>query len=123
MGSFFSKYTTYSITGPGDGNTISLTNGVSSGISSMFNQTIQNAIKQVENIIIANNASIIINIVLILIFIIFLLTVLYVRCQYQQFSLKMNSNDDLQSKKDEFSTFYDKSSSTNIANDAEGYLV
>jgi hypothetical protein len=122
MGSFFSKSIKHSADISGNHNTVWFINGAKFDIS-IFNQTIQNAVEKLEKIIIANNANITINIMVILIIITLPIIFLYLRYYYQQFSPKINVNNPLLSKCNRSSTSYDKSLSKNISIYAGGYLV
>jgi hypothetical protein len=118
MGSFFSKSIKHSADISGNHNTVWFMNGAKFDIS-IFNQTIQNAAEKLEKIIIANNAYIMVILIIITLPIIFL----YLRYYYQQFPPKINVNNPLLSKCDKSSTCYDKYLSKNISSYAGGYLV
>jgi len=123
MGPFFSKSTTYSTDVSGSHVNLWIINGRKFDILSIFNQTIQNAVEKVGNIISANNPVIIINIMLILTIDILLIIFLYLRYRYQQFPPKINFNSNSFTNSLESSTSNDKSLSKNIPSCTTGYLV
>lgn len=123
MGSFFSKSMKYSTDISGSHVNLWIMNGAKFDMSSIFNQTIQNTVEKFENIIIANNPVIIINIMLILTMIILLIIFLYLRYRCQQFPPKINFNSNSFSNSLESSTSNDKSLSKNISSCVERYLV
>ena len=77
MGPIATKSIKHSADIRGDHNTVWFLNEAKFDVSAIFNQTFQNAIERLENIIVANNSSIILNLMLILTFIIIPIVLLH----------------------------------------------
>ena len=83
-GVFWSRFVDYTIYAPGNNNKFLITNGGTLDLLSLFNQTILNVVERFEDVVISSiNRTIIINVMLILIVIIFSILFLCLRqhCQ------------------------------------------
>jgi len=123
MGTFFSKSLQQSPKISGNHNIIWISNGPMFDMSAILNQTIQNTVEKVEKIVIANNATIIINFMLILIIVILPIMFLCLRYRYREFSPKIDFNNSSLNKSDQSSPSKDKPASGNIPSYTAGYIV
>jgi hypothetical protein len=122
MGPLFSKSTEYSAQISGNNNNIWIIDTTKFNITLMLDQTIQSATKRFQNILIANNPGVIINVMLILTIVILLILFLYLKRHYQQPSPKIILSKDtiINSVKCSTSSI---PSSKHIPNRIEVYLI
>jgi len=123
MGIFWTRDVKQTIDLSGNNNEVWMINGAKFDISSVLNHTIENAVERFQNIIIANNPTIIINVMLILTIIILLIIFLYLRCRYQHYPSETNYCIYTLSNSVESSTSNDNTLSKNIPYSIGGYLV
>lgn len=123
MGSFFSTSITHSADISESHVNLWIVSGMKFDMSLILNQTLQNMVEKLENIIIANNQAIITNILLILTIVILPIIFVFLRCHYQQFLPKINCNNDLTSNSVKYPMSHDKFVPKSVLNCVEGYLV
>ena len=121
MGS--STSTTYSPDISGRGNHMWIINGARYNISFILDQNIERTIQRFQNIAIANNPGIIINIMLVSTVIILPILFLYLKHHYQHLSCKINEDSRLHIISAEFSTSNITTLSKNVPSYTGGYLV
>ena len=124
MGSFFSKSISQSGYISGNHNIIWIHNGAVFDISSVLNQTIHDTIKQFEKIVVANNASIMVNFMMALTIVVLLMIFLHLRIRCQESLLKTASTGSSPIIPDQSLTPRDRSSSSkDSARHITGYVV
>ncbi len=126
MGLFSSKYVRqHHFNTSGNFNKIFIINGAQFDIASIFNQTIENVVEKMQNIIINNNPVIILGTVLILFVITCLFICLYVLYHNRQLVRVINLKRSIYPITSSVvsPTYNEKVLSKNISNNISGYLA
>jgi hypothetical protein len=115
--------TTYSPDTSGSRNHVWIINGAKLNISFIFDQNVERAIQRFQNIAIANNPGIIINIMLVSTVLILPILFLYLKHHYQYLSSKINGNWHTHIISTESPTSNITTLSKNVPSYSGGYLV